>query len=673
NMALALRDEAGFRAAFDDCAERAAGLLGADLGRVVYPGPAELDAMAQQLEGPVLSHAASFACSWAIAQQWLCWGVTPRVVLGHSLGEYVAACLAGVFSLDDALRLVVARGEILARLPPSERHAPLLEPRDLHLAPHLAAFERLVAGCALRPPSIRMVSTVTGTWLSAEQATDPAYWRRHVHDTVRFADAVSTLLASGRWAVIEAGPAATLCALIRPHPAAAGHVVIPTLPQADVRRRPLESLGDAWVAGVAIDWQRFRGDERRYRVALPTYSFDRQRHWIDAPDTSDTRDTRDVQDAPLAPASPRPVPAVPAAAPEPTAGRDAAPPRDDLERALLACFRELFLIDRIGIHDDFFALGGDSLLAMRLAASIARRLDARVGLKAIAESPTVAQLAQRIGAPGSPAEPAGSCLVRLQHGDRPLPIFFVHGGGGHALVYRELARAIDPGRTMYGFAARGIESDEPLHTSVEDMASHYLELARAVHPGGPYLLAGASFGGVVVYEMARQLTASGHAVPLCALLDAPGPGPVPEVEVGAAELLEVHLAGRGWTLPELRGLSLDEQLQRVIDAASAAGAAPPFGGLAQGRRLVGVWQNHVRLLRSYTAPPWPTGDIQFFAAAEPYRGVPSHLERAWIGRCAVRVEVVPGDHFTMVAPPHAAALGARIRSYLETRTRSIRL
>src|SRR5262249_26944991 len=153
------------------------------------------------------------------------------------------------------------------------------------------------------------------------------------------------------------------------------------------------------------------------------------------------------------------------------------------ERALLACFRELFCIDSIGIHDDFFALGGDSLLAVRLVATVARRLDEQVPLAAIAESPTVAALAQRI-APRAVAagarEPASSSLVRLQPGARATPIFFVHGGGGHALIYRELARAIDPDRAMYGFSARGIDSGEPPHASVEDMADHYLELARAI-------------------------------------------------------------------------------------------------------------------------------------------------------------------------------------------------
>ncbi|HMG23335.1 MAG TPA: alpha/beta fold hydrolase, partial [Kofleriaceae bacterium] len=544
----------------------------------------------------------------------------------------------------------------------SATHTPLLDP-------HLDGFERLVRGCALRAPDLRMVSAVTGTWLTAAQATDPAHWRRQFRDTVQFGAALTTLLSSGRRAVIEIGPAATLSALIRQHPAAAGHAVVPTLPRTTAPRPALASLGDAWVAGVAIDWQRFRGDERRRRVALPTYSFDRQRHWIDPPDAAarPAAAQRDAPEPPDAAASPDAAPDVA------TDARDAAAPRNDTERALLACFRDLFRIDGIGIDDDFFALGGDSLLAMRLVASIARRLDAPVALTAIAEAPTVAALAERIGARARSADPASSCLVRLQHGARTPPVFFVHGVGGSALIYRELARAIDPDRTMYGLSARGLDGDEPLHASIEDMARHYVALARAVHPGGPYLLAGASFGGAVAYEMARQLGATGHAVPLCALLDAPGPGRLPELELDEADLLAFPFDGRGGLSPDqLRGLSLDDQIRRALDAARPAGIALPFSDVAQGRRLIAVWHNNARALASYTAPPWPPGEVQFFAPAERHPRMPAHLERAWIGRCAVRVDVVPGDHLSMVVPPHAAALGARIRSYLATRTETTR-
>lgn len=718
NMAAELRGEPRFAAAFDDCAERARGLIGVDLRQVVFAGPAEFDAAARVLDGPLVSQVAIFACEWAIAQQWLAWGVAPAALLGHSLGEYAAACVAGVFSLDDALRVVAERGRILERMPPSAMVSALAPPEQVEslldaelaisaingpgtcavagelaamdrlearlaaagiehrrlryaraghtplLGPYLAGFERVVAGCALRAPSIPMVSAATGAWLAPEQATDPAYWRRQFRDPVRFSDAVSTLVSRGRRAVIEAGPGRTLSALVRQHPAAAGHAVITTLPPASGSappRRPLEALGEAWVAGVTVDWERFRAGERRRRVALPTYSFDRERYWIEP-----------VSERPAPRAAARPRIAAP-----PATGRSgaraarresAAPPRNATEHALVACFQELFRSDAIGIHDNFFALGGDSLLAVRLVSVIARRLDLRIPLKLVIEAPTVAQLAEQIAAQArSPEPPAAgsSCLVQLRSGPDGPPLFFVHAAGGSALFYRELAYVIPADRTMYSFQSQGFDGREPLHGSVEDMASHYATLARAVHPDGPYLLVGSSFGGMIAYEMARQLTAAGHAVPLCAQLDAPGPDYLPEPLLDDADML-AFLVRHGPIGPaRLRSLPLDAQLQLVLDEAKRLSGEIGFADVATGRLLLRVWRNNLDAMRRYTAPAWPDGEIQFFMADEPSDYLPPHLERAWIGRCAVRVDRAPGDHLTMVQPPHAAVLGAKLQARLD--------
>jgi len=349
-------------------------------------------------------------------------------------------------------------------------------------------------------------------------------------------------------------------------------------------------------------------------------------------------------------------------------------PRGDVEHAIAQIWAEALGVDRVGANDNFFDLGGSSLLLVPVRSRIEAVFGRPVPMVVLAESPGLGELARRLGPSAAPATLASSCLVRLQRGGAATPMFFVHGGGGQALVYRELARAIDPDRTMYGFAARGLDRGEPLHTSVEDMASHYLDLAREVHPDGPYLLVGASLGGMIAYEMARRLTASGHAVPLCVMLDTPGPGVVPEPIADAADMLAFHLEGRGRiSAAALRGHSLDDQLRLINDAARAAGGAPPFSDLAQGRRLVALWQNNSRAASRYTAPPWPAGQVEFFSAAEYDPQLPHHLERAWTDRCTLHVATAPGNHWTMVAPPHAAALGARIRRCLETRTGKPRL
>jgi thioesterase domain-containing protein len=118
----------------------------------------------------------------------------------------------------------------------------------------------------------------------------------------------------------------------------------------------------------------------------------------------------------------------------------------------------------------------------------------------------------------------------------------------------------------------------------------------------------------------------------------------------------------------LRGLSLDDQLRRVLAQAERDGSELYFSDLEGGRRLIAAWHNNFDAMYRYTAPPWPDGEVQFFAAAERDDQLAARFELAWIGRCAVRVEVTPGDHQTMVMPPHASALGARIRRCIDAST-----
>jgi thioesterase domain-containing protein len=188
-----------------------------------------------------------------------------------------------------------------------------------------------------------------------------------------------------------------------------------------------------------------------------------------------------------------------------------------------------------------------------------------------------------------------------------------------------------------------LEAGGPVFTTIEEMAAHYLELLRAVQPTGPYLLVGASFGGVLAYEMGRRLSAEGHAVPLCAMLDSPGPGYFPPPPEDDATLLAGMVAS--WVdipVGALRGLLAEAQLQAVLDEAARKGLDPAFPVVERGLRFLRVWRSHAEALHRYTAPRWEGGALQFFRAAELQPGRPELLERDWTDRCsAVRVEVVP--------------------------------
>ncbi|MBN9687246.1 MULTISPECIES: type I polyketide synthase [unclassified Corallococcus] len=677
NMGEAFLREPAFRAAIDRCAELLRGPMGADLRDILFAGPERFDAAARELDRPLWSQPALFVCDWALAQLWLSWGVKPEALLGHSLGEYVAACLAGVFTLEEALGLVVARGRLMEAMPPggmvsvlapvaqvSEvvgpavsvaaingpetcvlsgplpeleaaeqaltsrgiEHKRVRYARAAHssmMEPSLEGFAREVARVKLRAPSLPVVSSLTGRWLQEREATSPDYWVRHLRHTVRFSDALGCLLESGDRALIEVGPGTTLTALARQHPARKKQPVLATLPtKGDAPGSALSALGEAWAAGVDVDWEHLRDGERRRRVDLPTYSFDREHYSLD-----------DAAPSPV----PRDAMAARAKATGPSKPKGGAPrrgervaPRDATEQSLAECFQTLFRLDDVGIHDDFFALGGDSLVALRLLAMISERFGKRLALREMLTAPTVELLARKLGGRDETRSlPPGVAL--LQQGTRGPPLFFVHAAGGQAVFYRDLARAIDAGRTAYAFESRGLEPDGPLHTSVDEMATAYLEGLRALQPVGPYLLVGASFGGAVVYEMARRLTAEGHAVPLCAMLDTPGPGDIARARAGGV------------------GFAQEQVL------------ADP----EQQRRYVRVWEANMTALRDYAMPRFEGGSLQFFRAATVIEHMPKHVELEWLDSGAVlRVETVPGDHQSMLTGGNAEGLGAKLAAFL---------
>ncbi len=351
-----------FRAEVDRCAEILLPRLGLDLRDVLFSGEAppeqrpdggaagaatDLRRMlgrgggaADGLARTELAHPAVFVVEYALARLWTAWGLAPAALLGHSLGEYVAATLAGVFELEDALALVAERARLVAELPAGAMLAVPMDPAGVepllgaglalaaHNAPGLctvsgtpeavAALEarlladgvacrRLNAGHAfhsplmepvaerlaervrrtpLRAPSLPFLSNVTGGWITPEEATDPAYWTRHLCLPVRFAECLRTLLEEPGRLLLEVGPGRTLGTFALAAGAAESSVLA-SLRHAYTRQPDaaflLESLGRSWLAGARVDWDRFADGERRRRVPLPTYPFQRQRFWVDAP------------------------------------------------------------------------------------------------------------------------------------------------------------------------------------------------------------------------------------------------------------------------------------------------------------------------------------------------------------------------------------------------------
>lgn len=326
-----------FREAVAVCAGLLQEHLGLDVTRLLCPTPAELPAAEEKLTQTRFAQPALFTLEYALARLWLSWGVQPAAMIGHSLGEYVAATLAGVFPLGRALEIVAERARLIEGTPPGGMMAvrlpetelgPLLGQRldlaavnspslcvvsgstddlaDLEAtlkargvatirlaatrAFHSAAMDEVTAPLArrlrkrpLQAPTIPLVSALTGRRLVASEATDPDYWAQHARRTVRFADAVAQLWDEPR-VLLEVGPGSALATLARQHPGRTEeHAIVASLPTA---REPepaalVAALGRLWLAGVRPDWDKFHALAPRRRVPLPTYPFERKRHWIE--------------------------------------------------------------------------------------------------------------------------------------------------------------------------------------------------------------------------------------------------------------------------------------------------------------------------------------------------------------------------------------------------------
>ncbi|BCA53917.1 polyketide synthase [Nitrospira sp. KM1] len=329
-----------FRQHIDRCASLLGPSLNRDIRTVLFPeAPADADLIHQT----ALTQPALFVVEYALAGMWEELGIIPQAMIGHSIGEYVAACLSGVVSLEDALAIVAMRGKLMQEaphgvmlaLPMTEAEvAPLLgDGLDLaavnapgqcviagpekaivgveqrltamglqgrrlktshafHSAlmnPVLPRFESFLRTMAFHVPKIPWVSNLTGNWIRPEEATDPSYWTRHLRSTVRFSDGLRTILEQpAETVLLEVGPGRTLHSLAQRQPGAADvpsfisfRGIYSTESAHDEVTDCLTALGGLWGAGLPVKWKPLRADGA-HRIPLPTYPFERQRYWIES-------------------------------------------------------------------------------------------------------------------------------------------------------------------------------------------------------------------------------------------------------------------------------------------------------------------------------------------------------------------------------------------------------
>jgi acyl transferase domain-containing protein len=333
-----------YREAFDKCSNLMRQDFDIDLTEILYGRVSEHQLDSSHLSETRITQPAVFAVEYAMAKLWMSWGLAPTAMIGHSVGEFVAACLSGVFTLEDAVRLIAWRGILLQDLPrgsmlsvrsPADQvikelpdHLSLsavnspalcvvsgetdkiqafkeyLESKKIpakllntshafhsHMVdPAVEKFREIIAQVELKPPAVPIISTVTGTWLDEPQAQSSEYWAAHMRHTVKFSDAVETTLARNEHILLEIGPGSTLTILSRQQVKTdEGNFAVPSIkgPSDDDPEKPgiLDTAGKLWARGVKIQWEAVFTENERYRIPLPTYPFNRKRYWVDPPET----------------------------------------------------------------------------------------------------------------------------------------------------------------------------------------------------------------------------------------------------------------------------------------------------------------------------------------------------------------------------------------------------
>jgi amino acid adenylation domain-containing protein len=463
NMGLDIyRSEPVFREESDRCFDILDGLLDFDIKEIIYPiNRSNRSYKSYNINQTQIAQPALFIFEYALAKLLTKWGLKPYAMIGHSIGEFVAACLAGVFSLGDALKLVVMRGKLMQRMAPGsmlsvslseEELKPLLNSelalaavnstahcvvsgsnqaldafaaqlqqnghqfRRLHtshafhsemMTPILEEFKKEVSKIALNKPGLPYIANVSGKWITAEEATNPGYWSKHLRQTVRFYDGITELLKEEKAIFVEIGPGRSLVTFVRQHiNRKPGQQVI------NLTRHPnqeisdmgylVEKVGQLWLYGKKIDVKGFYAEEKRRRISLPTYPYERQPYGIDS-DTIKTwieflgktqlvkreagakADQLENKPAEFNVSIPRP--GMTTAYVEPGTGT---------EKIIAGTWKNLMGIEAVGIYDDFFELGGDSLKAITVIGKIQQETNTGILLTEFFNRPTIKELAQYI-------------------------------------------------------------------------------------------------------------------------------------------------------------------------------------------------------------------------------------------------------------------------------------
>jgi rifamycin polyketide synthase module 1/2/3 len=711
-----------FRATLERCAAALDPLLERPLSAVLYSGEA-----AALLDETASAQPALFAVAVSLAELWRSWGIEPEAVVGQSQGEIAAACVAGALSLEDAARIVCRRSQLVRRLRGRGAMAVVGLPeaqtlerlagrtRQIAIAVTNGAASTVVSGdadavqalvrelesqgvfCRLlkvdysshshhvdevrdellgalaavepRDGTLPLYSTVTGERLSGREL-GAEYWVRNLREPVRFASLVTRMVGEGFGRFVEMSPHPSLgMAMVEWVGGIPGGGWFPSL-RRERNDGPamLASLGEMYVSGLAVDWDRLYADRRWRRAELPTYPFERRRYWRTAADLGEAE---------------RPHRSESARQPAKHVFRDRLLAASPEERyALLIGHLRTLLSGLLGdmaasipIDGNLLAHGMDSLRIMSFLAAVQRALDCICLPADFMGRPTLrdfsAYLEERVlragpavepGSPPAPIVARPTPLVVLRSEGSGDPVFCLHPAGGQVTAYLRLRTLLGEERPLYALQSRACRNPDTEHETLAMMASDYANVVQDARPG-PYVLLGWSMGGVIGHAVASLLEQRGHQVRLVAMIDPPPPNGPQLDDIAAAvraAVVEVRpeQAANEAILQYFRGLTSLPRGSALLELCAERGVLEKGSIPAEVfAAMVRLRLGHIQLVRTHR-PGVIRADMAIWWASEP------HLPSEWSShtRGHLTERSLGGSHYTIILPPHIDAIARELRT-----------
>lgn len=553
-----------FRNILDKCFGVFKTETGYDLKEILFD---KSDDTTKRLTDTSVAQPALFIVEYGLVKLYEDLGIKPDYLIGHSIGEYVAACISGVFDLETALKIVIKRGQLMQSMPTGKmmavrcgidtlrnisnagfeiaaensenqctisfnshstdsvrsaldangiRYIPLNTSHAFHSSafdPVLKDFSNYVNSFTLKPPEIPMISCLTGDFLSPIQAVSGDYWSNQMRHTIQFKKGISTVTRDDVL-FLEIGPDTHLTGLAKQNQGIANNnSVVSSLgrqDEMDESQKIITSLGYIWAAGINVDFRVLHVNDNSFKVDLPSYPFQKQRYWIDY---EPSQEQPVKQSIPVKPA---------------VTENSSLSNRRTID-SLKDLLSETSGYSPENIREDlsFGKLGFDSLFLTQFAKAIERRFKLKIEFRQlIFEVPTLKDLSGYVEAKINIQKLEGSALnfrtngsihnfVKFQPEGTAAPLIILHGQNADKFIPEYLGMD----HPYYGFLHPGSDGEAIKFKSVEEMAGAYLEQLLIHKPTGPYYLGGFSFGGVLAFEMAVQLTKRGHEVPFVILFD----------------------------------------------------------------------------------------------------------------------------------------------------------